>query len=372
MVTDTVTQMATHAVTSGGNMFVPSLSGQLVSGPTFDINILDTQAFYNGILTEIPFSIVDNYIDQGYNNQLLMRLLVDRFEFRLKGPVDEHYHPAGEDKYYYPAGTVVTTLRNVAYATNSTKDEAKIFADETACFVLKGETIRQKPKIIVPLSRVTKGGDGMVHPLKIQDLAAFDGSKLEIDKSITDDSKNDSNVQIVRPTAPKRVPTIEVQQQCPYAKRYDDKSVTKDMHNAIPDSPPPEPILGARIDEKTNVLYAKVCCDEKNKGVEVPVEVFPVFRSPEGVIKFVGQYLYFSELYPSRTYRLGLQPLFSIQKGHSATAVVSAEVLGKHYYIADDENRRLNMQVVALIEQLVNLQKSATDRPTVLPVQVVP
>jgi hypothetical protein len=30
------------------------------------------------------------------------------------------------------------------------------------------------------------------------------------------------------------------------------------------------------------------------------------------------------------------------------------------------------MQVIALIEQLVNLQKSATDRPAVLPEQVVP
>jgi hypothetical protein len=360
MVTDTVTEMATRAVTSGGNLFVPSLSGQLVSGPTFDINILDTQAFYNGILTEIPFSIVDNYIDQDYNNQLLMRLLVDRFEFRLTRPMEGYRHPAG---------TVVKTLRNVAYSPNST-DEAKNFADESACFILMGVTVMPPIKTIVPLSRVTMGGDGKVQPLKIQDLAAFDGSKLDIDNSITNDPNLDSYVQIVRPTAPKRVPTIEVKEQCPFAKRNDDTTDTEKMHDAIPATPPADAILVKRGNAK--VLYAKVLDDSGSRDVDVPVDVFPVFRSPEGVIKFVGQYLYFSELYPSRTYRLGLQPLFSIREGHSSTAVVSAEVLGKHYYIADDKNRRLNMQVVALIEQLVNLQKSATERPTVLPVQVVP
>ncbi|HXO41821.1 MAG TPA: hypothetical protein VN999_10250, partial [Thermoanaerobaculia bacterium] len=119
-------------------------------------------------------------------------------------------------------------------------------------------------------------------------------------------------------------------------------------------------------------LYAQVLDDSGHRNVRVPVEVVPVFRSPEGVIKFVGQYLKYSEADPSKTYLLGSQPLFSIQKGRSSSAVVSAQVLGERYYIADDQNRSLNMQVIALIEQLVNLQKSATDRPAVLPVQVVP
>jgi len=93
---NTVTDLTSRAVTSGGNVYMPSVGGQIVTGPSFDINILDTQVFYNGVLTEIPFSTVDNYLDQEYyDNQLLIRLLVDRLEFRLKNPVEHYQHPAG-------------------------------------------------------------------------------------------------------------------------------------------------------------------------------------------------------------------------------------------------------------------------------------
>jgi hypothetical protein len=47
-------------------------------------------------------------------------------------------------------------------------------------------------------------------------------------------------------------------------------------------------------------------------------------------------------------------------------------VLGERYYVAKDKYRRETMEVIALIERLINLHKSATDRPATIPVQVVP
>jgi hypothetical protein len=53
-------------------------------------------------------------------------------------------------------------------------------------------------------------------------------------------------------------------------------------------------------------------------------------------------------------------------------SLVGTTVLGRRYSVTNDENRRRNMSVIALVEQLINLQKSATDRPVTVPVQVVP
>lgn len=357
MATRAITDVGTSAITSGGNIFAPSLTGQLTSGPAFDINILDTQQFYNGVLQEIPFSIVDNYIDQNYDNQLLIRLLVDRFEFVLKSPVPGYNHTAGK---------VVKILRNVASGTDEDGSNlAAHFAYQVACLELEGLSEPAEPKPLAPLSRVTLDGDGKAVALKIQELADFDGQKLDIDRAISTDSALDKNVLIVRPGSSKRSPHIVLKKTCAKPVSISQSPKEEELRDADPKDPPSYWLY-------KRPGYLTILDDTQRKDVDVPVDVRVVFRSPEGVIKFVGQYLTAAETDPDNTYKFRLAPLFSVSEGHSFRAVVGAEVLGKHYFIGDDANRRRNMIILGLIEQLVNLQKTAAERPTVLPVQVVP
>jgi hypothetical protein len=85
----TITNLLSHAVTSGGDVYTPSVGGQVVSGPSFDIQILDTQQFYQGVLQEVPFSTVETFINQGIDDRLLIRLLIERIEFRLQEDLKE-------------------------------------------------------------------------------------------------------------------------------------------------------------------------------------------------------------------------------------------------------------------------------------------
>jgi hypothetical protein len=64
--------------------------------------------------------------------------------------------------------------------------------------------------------------------------------------------------------------------------------------------------------------------------------------------------------------------LFALGQGAAPDALISSRVLGERYYVAKDKYRRETMEVIALIERLINLHKSATDRPATIPVQVVP
>jgi hypothetical protein len=45
-----------------------------VSGPSFDINILDTQQFYQGVPQEVPLSTVQTFVNQDFDKNLVMRL----------------------------------------------------------------------------------------------------------------------------------------------------------------------------------------------------------------------------------------------------------------------------------------------------------
>ena len=359
-VVNTVTDLASRAVTSGGNVYMPSIGGQIVTGPSFDINILDTQTFYQGVLTEIPFSTVDNYLDQEYyDNQLLIRLLVDRLEFRLKNPVDLYQHPVG---------TLAKVMHNVPSGMDEDgNDMAEEFANEVACFKLTGLSEKKPDKTLAPLSRLTESTEDKQRAIRIQDLAAFDGTKLDIDRPIPENRADDHKVLIVRPTTEKRVAHIEFLKRCTNPIRISDPSnTTPSTHDAVPAEPPVDSLYAGA--GKVWVLG-----DDNYHAVLIPVDIRIIFRSPDGVLKFLGKYLYSAEHDPTHTYRLGAQPLFSINgKG---PPIVKATVLGKHYYIADDGddgNRRRNMTVLGLAEQLINLQKSAAERPVTVPVQVVP
>ena len=48
--------------------------------PTFDVAVLDSQEFTRGVMTPVGTEILEYFWDQGYNREVLLYLVVDRFE----------------------------------------------------------------------------------------------------------------------------------------------------------------------------------------------------------------------------------------------------------------------------------------------------
>jgi hypothetical protein len=385
----TVTNLVQTAVAKGGNIYAPSISGQVTSSPAFDIDILDTQEFYQGILAQISSDTVETYADQGIDQQLLARLLIQRIVFKAKDEAEKVI-----DTTSYPDWPIVGSMENVASG-----DQAKAISELIACSNFTYKTTQPHAKKLAPLSRITKGqNESGTIPLKVSDLAQFDDTKLTLSRSINEMPKDDSKVFIEIPGGSEKT-TIELRSidpakyptQCYEPNNISDISATspKQVDPGYPLNPPPLPVYW---NGKLKLV------DKKNSVTEVPVTMEMIFRSPEGVVKFLGEYLRSSEEDPDNTYGITFsrhtkgpckgdgtnfngdcyqgqsRPLFSVKKGHESTAIVSVSLDALHeiYYIANDSNKRENMMILGLVEQLINLQKSALTRPVTIPVQVVP
>lgn len=69
-------QTAIARVVTGTGSGTASMSG----GPTFTVPVLDTQEFYQGILTPVSHQIIDYYVQQGFPPQVLFALFVASVE----------------------------------------------------------------------------------------------------------------------------------------------------------------------------------------------------------------------------------------------------------------------------------------------------
>jgi hypothetical protein len=68
--------------------------GSLSGGPTFTVPVLDTQEFYNGILKPIPAQLWNLYTQQGYAQDLLVNLFVEKIVVR-RYDCDQSDHDRG-------------------------------------------------------------------------------------------------------------------------------------------------------------------------------------------------------------------------------------------------------------------------------------
>lgn len=69
------TSVVSRVLTTAG-----SGTATISGGPTFTVPVLDTQEFYQGILTPIPLSVIDFYLEEGFPPELLADLFVLNIE----------------------------------------------------------------------------------------------------------------------------------------------------------------------------------------------------------------------------------------------------------------------------------------------------
>ncbi|WBO21758.1 hypothetical protein [Sphingomonas abietis] len=340
-----LTQTIKDTAVTGGDTFTPSVGGTLSTGPSFDVAVFDTQKFYQGILSPIPADTVANFLDQGLDGGVALHLLVVRIEFALTEKVDGYGEKGDLVQYYEDANTPPKPM-----SFDNTFPNSAAFEEQVKCYKLATGKKDKAAAKLAPVSRLL-GKPGQPNPLSISDLALLDGDKLDVEGSITADPADDSKAYLVRPASSKVAVRFEADDSCVKGLKAAAKA------NSDPNAQPNAIYLG-----NGEMLGAD------SKGNDLVFKVAPrvTFRSTEGVIRYVGQYLRSSKPVP-----VSGAPLFSLG-AVSDRAVVATSLLRTRYAISQDNNLERNMGVVALIEQLINLQKEAADKPGTVPVQVLP
>jgi hypothetical protein len=127
--------------------------GTLSGGPTFTIPVLDTQEFYNGILKPIPAQLWNLYTQQGYAQDLLVNLFVEKIVLR-KADCDPSDHDRGceivlqnyvEDDIEIELFQLFSDyLLQLGLTTEQEKDDPLLRPDKEGCDLTPPDP-RQKP-----------------------------------------------------------------------------------------------------------------------------------------------------------------------------------------------------------------------------------
>ena len=406
---NSVINTVARAATTGGSLYTPSVTGSVTTGPNFDIDILDTQEFYRGVLQSIPFATVEAFLNQGIDSRLLMDLLIERVEYT--SPID--LPNQGIRK-----GDLIGTFINEPEDPAGAPDFVKFFQ----CFTLSGGPV--SPTELAPVSRITKNGATNV-PLKMDDLAKLDGKALTLSDTLKEDGSNDASVMVERPGADDRgpilVPNYQSQEtetckaaSIPVAAIATSSATSTDhehrssgidrrelrlllnFEGVIP-AAPSKSNKGGLFDfrdgepeaAKDRVPGTVGARDFNRKALRelINANLAPqrdiVFRSPEGVIKFLGAYLRATQSptdgrgnvsYPPALWSIAYpgEPLFAVST--SSRPPVEARVIAHSdgtTFALEPGTRSQNVIILGLVEELINLQKKSTDRLTTQPVQIV-
>lgn len=410
---NTITNLAQTAVARGGNIYTPTIGGEVDSGPSFQVNILDTQEFYQGILSGVDPAVLMNYLDQGVESDLIFYLLTARIEFQATEDttIDGRDAKGNVKKWHFTKGEVVGGWTNAAldFRPRETgglnEGQASEFWPDAACYVLQTKESRDPDQQIALASKIFDEGDGK-SGLKLSDLATIDGSQLTLSRAPGADADAplylgstklpDSSILFVRPSKSKEVLALSVRPAAG-AKSCDPPEIPNTL-GMTPDAASkaiataaahyvfwnstrfyPDPTADARSgsanDRGDVTMYTN--------GLEMfhlKAKAVVVLRSPESVVQYVGAYARYFENRPAGPtpgdpydrFLVNGKQLFTLGEGDKCEDEVVGVNLLKHHYCVPRDQLRPDMKVLALIEQLINLHKSAKDRPSTLPVEFLP
>lgn len=316
----------TRQIAEGVDVITPSIGGEVSINPSLDVAVLDNQKFYQGITAAIPFSTLQNYLSQGYDEALLLTLFIERIDFK---------DAEGPDK-----GNI-----RFSWANHDPKN-SKIFADNIQCYELTAQTETRSAVRLVPVSRLPRTETGELAGMRLEDLALLDGTKLELSGPIGTSPASDAEVYVQRPRPDRGGANLS-------------RTCVLDL-----EKPPAEPVY---LRNNRALVYDP----ERRSEKEIAIQPEIVFRSTEGVIRYLGRYLRAYESDTKSVPWIDGEPVFSVVRGRPAGSIVTASILDRRYSVAFNDYRRRNMQIIALVQQLVNLHKESTDRPLTVPVRVL-
>lgn len=372
----TIAGTLSRAVVSGGNQYTPSIGGEVSETPSFDLSISDSKEFYQGITASIDPTILDNLIQQGYDQRSLLALTIWNINFKLKEETKGLEETQVGDSLLYLSNSEGDWAPTPIGRTTPDKDQFKTLF---SCYRLQKVDQTPPPKVLAPLSRVAGSNPNATKRLTLNDLMLFDGTKLDIgqtdgkDGSINANPVGDKQLNVVRPATKKSVWKLvfderELRGDCNLERG---KELLPDGSTQFiyrPSSVPPD-----RVFVGNGRLFT--AADKSPQGTATtlfaPVTIEMTFRSPRAVIEFLGKCLNASQNETLKTCKVGDVLLFELRQGKAKPTDLSVEFNGKTYFVATEtEDGRASLQTLALIETLINLNRSSTDKPATIPVHV--
>lgn len=362
------------SVVAGTEVITPALEAQVTGSSAFDVTVLDTQEFYQGILGSVPAGTVAHYLHQGWPRELISSLFIEAVEFVPQGKT------TGTDGREYQKGQVIRRIANDPRSRSATSTIRQFFD----CYRLVNYS-RETPD--QPLVQVKD-----IKGIELDGLAILDGEKYDL-KAVEDAGG------IPRPVGD-------------YWITRKGKTADALMLALVGDKAACEKLLKgdglirtegaavAGVDVKVGAASGRRGNGEEvgpfgsltfkfetirgrpavgNQPATADVTPPPVvidinltLRSIDGVIYFVGECLRSKDTCPALDSDRIDDALMVVVTERPVQVFTSASFRGETYYVpAGQKYGGRSSQVFALIQQLVNLQKSAKERPSTQTVRVV-
>lgn len=339
-------------VAGGNNANVaPGARVGISTRPSFDMTVHDSQSFQRGIMQPISPDIINYYLHTGWRSDLLTYLLVERIDF-----VTDKDVTIGDR--LFKRGESIETLQNDP----SNAALAKQFHDFVACYTLSAS---QRPGDTMHLAELAK-----LKPLSLGELALLDGSKFDLgsgpDAKTAASSPDDRSWVVRRTSGGEAVGLVRSTSNACQAS-----GLTLVDGNSLQGRS--EPVASSIYPRKTRTFEVAIA----GRAMPVTTAIDITFRSVDGVIYFLGEYLRGSDdtrvsyhiMTPNGDVEL-LEPLLLVRPGAGGAHDLSAQLEGESFHIPASPPSR-SFQVIALIEQLFNLHKSGSGAPLSTAVRVV-
>jgi hypothetical protein len=352
-----------ESVTLGTEKFTPSLGADIAAGPSFDIGVLDTQEFYQGILRSVEPDMVANFLNQGWPDDLVAAMLIERVEFHV--PATEDTKPLAQQlkPTRYEGKEAVWILEN--------NPRSPDFRNFLHCFRLKPSSKAVPADALLPVSKI--------EGIKVADLLLVDGEKLALSPGADPAQRVFQRLRpairgiTFRDVTERRLSaeacafTLE-----PEARGHAPQRVSVDIYHHAADG-------GAEQDDPHGDEPGVVVeltrpgqqdlPDSQNRE-EVPASIHIVLRSPQAVIYYLGEY---SRQLDEALGGQGEEPyrlrdgsrLIVVAAGHDGPAFLKTRLNGVSYSVPSGwAHHGRSPTSLDLAQQLINLNKSAKDKPS--------
>ena len=304
--------------------------------PLFDLAVLDSQEFTNGIMKPVPMSIIEYYRSQGWPEEMLMHLFIRRIE------IINPNAPNGKDIYTnYPENQI--EFQKFQNQIRDARWDIEVIPDITKI----GEVDANEASKLQNLINVQKAG------LKLTEFKKTNKTQEKDKDEVNKDGVNKDEVN--------------------------KNEVNKD---------------GVNKDEVNKKMELRLSQDKyiftfEKRGQKTPFseEDGKIYtRSPEAILYYLGEILraenrtenpYIPMIDVSHD-RSGASParLFYARKARckDVTPCVSVDYEGTKYVIPGDpdgQGKDRSMHVLSLVSQLIGLQKKSAEAPATATVSVI-
>lgn len=328
-----------------GKRYSDLLTQSIQSAPTFDVVPLNQQTFTQGLVQPLELQYGKYYWDRlDFQEFLLASLFVDKIEIELPGAPPRFVANLPEAQQAFDA-----LLRNWEI----TPDEK--FTDRKVSF--------HEYTGLVPI-----GGPATLGPL--HDLASFDPAKFRLERVSQPAGAPGQGAREPRPDLYQLYAVEDRIVICPpQAYLRAEKNKKFDIFLVAPQ------ILGSGNDKTIKVTAHSADACDKTEEIDLPPEAAKVAaghaekitiysRSVEGMIQYLGAMLRANQ---------ATNPIkFYVRKDATANARIALDYRDGTYYVAPDSDDDHTLQILALLEQLLNLRKNSKEISTTTAVQSVP